>query len=162
MFKRLAKQWADYSSHRWKRNNKKINAIKCPSHQQRSSWFPAFLDRFLHPMAPFTTLSSSLLPTAVILFHCPVHYHHSLSFPFFSRVLSHVIWITAYPDNSVLSSQSSAIKIIGIGEKYLYCGDLNCSLSTVSRVCQPQDPECMKLTMKRFVKYLNRHRLQLL
>jgi len=36
-----------------------------------SSWFSAFLGRFIRPMAPFTTMSSSLLQLAVILFHHP-------------------------------------------------------------------------------------------
>src|SRR6218665_2872759 len=33
-----------------------------------SSWFSAFLGRFVRPMAPFTTISSFLLQLAVILF----------------------------------------------------------------------------------------------
>ena len=37
-----------------------------------SSWFSAFLGRFVRPMAPFTTMSSSLLQLAVIVFHHPV------------------------------------------------------------------------------------------
>src|SRR6218665_3535044 len=37
-----------------------------------SSWFSAFLGRFVRPMAPFTTIPSFLLQLAVILFQHPV------------------------------------------------------------------------------------------
>src|SRR6218665_1360127 len=50
---------------------RELNYVRVSS--SSSSWFSAFLGRFVRLMAPFATMSSSLLQLAVIVFYHPVH-----------------------------------------------------------------------------------------